>query len=379
MALTTVEPINGMRYLPVMLGDFGQEQTVSEQETTNELISRGFRSAEEVVPISPPVAPKVVPTIGREEAIRQGVDQALAEYQQPKKCAKVGGCAIKENTFKRIANRAATVATQFLRQGAVTPRAPTITPVIPGAHPFSVPVHPGETMNQWIDRMVRAGVARELVLREAQRRFPAAVVVSPAPLVRVPVSPTPVSPAPAGTARRAGESDLDWTRRLLSMGISARDALQIRLQEKGAVSVQFPTSPAIQRFTIGGNLSPRLRGIGSTLYGLGQAEPPGMTTWDWVGIVASAAGGVATTLEAYANARAERERAGQTATLTADQIKAVVQTVLAENPALSKSAVEAAAMGAGGKAPPKEMPGWVIPVVVGTAVVAVMSMAGRRK
>lgn len=341
MALTTVQPIDGLGYVPILLSDFGQEQTVTERETTNELLGRGFMSQAEVVPVSPPVAPKVVPTIGREDAIKRGVDDALDEYNQPRACNRArnpGGCPIREANFKRIANRAAVLATRYLRQGAITPRTPTITPVSPAISPavspapFRLPVSPA--------------------------RIPA---LSPA------ISPA-VSPAPAGTARRPGESDIAWTQRLLAMGISGRDALMIRLRERGGTLMGTGR---------GEQISPRLRGIASNLYGLGQAEAPEMTRWDWIGIVASAAGGVATTLEAYANARAERERAGQTATLTAEQIKAVVQSVLAENPQLSKSAVEAAAAGAGGKAPPEGMPGWVIPALVGTAVIAFMSIRRR--
>lgn len=372
MALTTIQPIDGFGYVPVLLGDFGQEQSVTEQETTNELIGRGFMSQAEVVPVSPPVSPKVVPTIGREDAIKRGVDDSLDEFKQPRACnrsQRPGGCPIREATFKRIAQRSAVLATRYLRQGAITPRAPVVTPVPGGA-----------------EAAFKAQYGRfpwEMTAEEAQR-IKAGLPVSPAPVVRAPVSPVrlpavsplpalspalspAVSPAAAGTARQPGESDIAWTQRLLRMGISAREALMIRLRERGGT---------IQRYTLRG-LSPRLRGIASNLYGLGQAQAPEMTRWDWIGIVASAASGVATTLEAYANARAERERAGQTATLTADQIKAVVQTVLAENPQLSKAAVEAAALGAGGKAPAAGMPGWVIPAMVGTAVIAFMSMRRR--
>jgi len=99
-----------------------------------------------------------------------------------------------------------------------------------------------------------------------------------------------------------------------------------------------------------------------------------MTTWDWVAIISQAAQGVGSTLEAYANARAASERVGQTAALTADQVKQIVNDAIVKNPALSKKELEAAAAGITGDLLPEGMPGWVIPVVVGSGIVAVMSM-----
>lgn len=137
-------------------------------------------------------------------------------------------------------------------------------------------------------------------------------------------------------------------------------------------------------------LSPLLSGIGGTLYGLGQAEytvsppkltypsilpleQPEMTRWDWIAVISNAAQGVASTLEAYANARAQRERAGETATLTAAQVKSVVDQAIMQNPTLKRKDLESAAAGAGGDVLPKGTPGWVVPVVIGTAVVAVVA------
>ncbi len=143
-------------------------------------------------------------------------------------------------------------------------------------------------------------------------------------------------------------------------------------------------------------LSPKLSGISGVLHSLGQnpgeisilppvlpyqtgvTPQPDMTRWDWVAIISQAAQGVASTVQAYANARAQRERAGQTATLTADQVKIIVNEAIMRNPTLDKKALEAAAAGAADVLLPKGTPGWVIPVVIGSAVVAVMSMSKGR-
>lgn len=69
------------------------------------------------------------------------------------------------------------------------------------------------------------------------------------------------------------------------------------------------------------------------------------------------------------NARAQRERAGQTATLTANQIKGLVDLAIMQNPDLKRKDLESAAAGAGGGDLPKGTPGWVVPVVIGSAVV----------
>lgn len=144
-----------------------------------------------------------------------------------------------------------------------------------------------------------------------------------------------------------------------------------------------------------GQLSPRTRGIGGDLYDLGQdvvtlapvlpgwqpvqtqdtapqQQVPEMTKWDWVTVISRAVQGGFSTIEAYANARAQRERAGQTATLTADQIKAIVQQAVQQNPQLDKAALKFAAAGAGGLLEPKGLPSWIIPAVLGGVVLAVV-------
>jgi len=109
-------------------------------------------------------------------------------------------------------------------------------------------------------------------------------------------------------------------------------------------------------------------------------EQPGMGTWDWVSIISNAVVGAANTLEAYANARAQRERAGQTATLTAAQVKQIVDQAVMQNPTLNRSTLTAAAAGAGGQIQPGGTPAWLLPVVVGGVVVAIISLStGRRR
>lgn len=144
-------------------------------------------------------------------------------------------------------------------------------------------------------------------------------------------------------------------------------------------------------------LSTRLSGIGGELYNMGQniavnpptlpgwqpgadqpgvADPGGLSFWEWVTVVSSAAGAGA---NAYFTAKAERDRIGQTATLTAQQIKAVVNEAIIQNPSLNRQALVSAAAGASGKDEPKETPAWVMPLVMGTAVVAFMSLGkGKR-
>lgn len=176
------------------------------------------------------------------------------------------------------------------------------------------------------------------------------------------------------------------------------------LLRAGSVTVRTASiSPAVSPYITLRGLSPRLRGIGGTLYGLGQGngagvlpgfqpvtyppvqpieEPgaPGMSKSDWVVMIMRAVQGVASTTEAYFSARAARERVGQTATLTAEQVKAVVGQALISNPTLNRAQLTAAAAGAGGQAEPTGMPSWIIPAVVGIGVVAFMSSGmGRRR
>lgn len=159
-----------------------------------------------------------------------------------------------------------------------------------------------------------------------------------------------------------------------------------------------PTSPSTSpAFRLFGGISPAMSGIAGDLHGLGlvqispvtsttqptfpgfqqmmapeTTEQPGMTRWDWVAIISNAAQGVASTLEAYANAQAQRQRVGQTATLTAAQVKTIVNEAIIQNPTLNKTNLIAAAKGAAGDIMPKGMPGWVLPVVIGSAVVVVV-------
>ena len=147
----------------------------------------------------------------------------------------------------------------------------------------------------------------------------------------------------------------------------------------------------------GGHLSPKVRGIGGTLYGLGQADPvfqpvitqppvgPGleqptvvdMSRTDWILLALSTAGAGLNVLQTYYQGKAARERAGVTATLTAQQVKDVVSQTMLQNPALQRSVVEAAAAGIGGRDEPKPTPGWVVPAVIGIGVVLVMGQMGR--
>lgn len=244
--------------------------------------------------------------------------------------------------------------------------------------------------------------------------------------VSPPISPVVVTTTPAMTRAEAIKRALDSSLRLYSLAdrcsrlggctlservflaiITRAASLATAYLRAGSVTPGSPTVGPISPSTTApssppysppswyglAGLSPKLSGIAGTLHGLGQnpgelsvfppalpaVQPPAppqpdMTTWDWVAIISQAAQGVASTVQAYANARAQRERAGQTATLTAGQVKTIVDQAILQNPTLNRTTLVAAAKGAAGDVLPKGAPGWVIPVVVGSAVVAVMSM-----
>lgn len=184
-----------------------------------------------------------------------------------------------------------------------------------------------------------------------------------------------------------------WRSVMSRASILATSYLNAAALQTRTPSISPATSPTYLRLR--GAVSPRVSGIARNLYGFGQdaytfpvitqpptvtpvqPTPPDMTTWDWVAIISQAASGVANTLQAYANARAQRERAGQTATLTADQIKQMVNQALLQDPNLNRAALMAAAAGAGGDKEPTGTPGWLIPAVVGIGVVVVMGGMGR--
>jgi len=333
MALLSIQGIDSpLGYVPDLIGDnLGQSQTVTQQEAATALRSRGYNIQPARPPIIPPTTPPLqAPPMSRAAAIAKALDESLAAYRMSKRCTKLGGCKLTENKFNAIARRAAPIATRYLRASAVTPRTPSLRPS----------------------------------LSPSMTRMPATRPsnITPATLVP-PRTPAPVFPrfvAPATPGAR----------------------------------------PAIARR---GVLAQRLRGISGTLHGLGQdvtvappifpgwepvqtavepapVETPGMTIWDWVSVISETAKGGLSVLQVYSDARAQRERVGQTATLTAAQIKTIVNEALIQNPALNKTKLEAAAAGAAGAAIdklPKGMPAWVLPVVVGSAVVAVMSMTKR--
>lgn len=380
MALVQVENVgDGIGNVPVMLG---QTQTVSNQEAANEMVSRGFqRGAAPKPPISPPSPPKVVPTIGRSDAIRKGVDESLVYYQKGKSCDRrrnPAGCFITERTFDRIAARSALLATRYLRAGTVATRAPTVRPVSPAVSPVAVRYPPPASVrNQmtasetrlWNSTTYqRSASRRSILLRSITTRL--AKVRRPTTRV------TPASPPVPGInpyARRANETTTAWGARLMKMGIKGTQALRI---VKGYAPV--PPNPSIAPVSSVPEVSPRMRGILGDLHQLGQTpiEEPEMTRWDWVGIIANAASGVASNVEAYAKARAQREAAGQTAELTAQQVSQMVNQVLSAYPGLSKKDVQAAAAGAGGGAEPG-MPSWLVPAVVGIGAVALIMVVKR--
>ncbi len=321
MGMLSIEGVDKMSGVPgAILGSLGQTQTVTAQEVTNALLARGYTRAT-VAPVSPPISPVVSttqPTMTRAEAIKRALDSSLASYGYSPRCSRLGGCSISESRFGIIVSRATSLATAYLRAGAIRTRYPTISPLSPSTTPtYSV----------------------------------------------LPITPNPFSPS---TTPR--------------------------------YTVTYATTPAYSPPSWAGSpgLSPKLGGISGTLHSLGQnpgeisilppplpgvppgAPQPDMTTWDWVAIISQAAQGVASTVQAYANARAQRERAGQTATLTAGQLKIIVNEAIMRNPTLNRTALVSAAAGAAGDVLPKGMPGWVVPVVVGSAVVAVMSMSKGR-
>jgi len=376
MALVQVESVGpGIGYVPIMLG---QTQTVSNQEAANEMTSRGFqRGAAPTPPISPPTPPKVVPTIGRSAAISKAVDESLVYYQKGKSCDRrrnPGGCFIDERTFDRIASRSALLATRYLRAGAVTPRTPTVTPVSPAISPAAVRYPPPASVrNQmtasetrlWNSSTYQASSSRRsTLLRSITTRL--AKVVRPTTRV-TPASP-PVSPAVLTNVQvinRFTSSERTAYMRLSTTARRLAFIANVRRRLLAGIEVA--------------EVSPRLRGILGDLYQLGQApiEEPEMTRWDWVGIIANAASGVASNVEAYAKARAQREAAGQTAQLTAREVASMVDQVLAQYPGLRKKDVQAAAAGAGGEAEPAGMPSWLVPAVVGIGAVAIV-MAVKR-
>lgn len=283
-----------------------------------------------------------------------------------------------------------------------------------GSAPGYIPVMIGNTLGQ-TQTVTNQEIVTELTTRGY--RLP----VSPA--VALPVSPTVRTTTPTMTRPEAIKKAVDRILGLYRLPLRCTKLGGCALTEyrfndivrrSAALATSYLRLASVQTSTVSispaptyytrlrgaGNLSPRLSGVGGTLYNMGQALPvfqpvvtqpptiepvvdqPGMTRWDWIAVIASAAQGVGSTLEAYANARAQRERAGQTATLTADQIKAAVNAAMLQNPTLNKSLLEAAAAGAGGREEPKGMPSWVVPAVIGIGVVVVMSSGfgrGRRR
>lgn len=324
MAITTVEPAGtGLSYVPIMLGQASER--VSNQEAGNEMISRGYRRgvpAREAPPISPVAPPVKVARMGKTAAIGKAVDQSLVYFRQAKRCRKAGGCALSTSLFDRIAARSALLATRFLAQGAVSPRTPALSPVSPAPR-------------QKVRRTTRRGAAT-----------PTARTLSTAQIY-----------ARMTSSERRSYSRLRTSRSRLAF----MNRVKARLQ-------RTPVSPAAG-----------LYGTAEEYIALGQNQiaQPGMTTWDWVSVIANAASGAASTLDAYAQAQADRERAGQTASLTAAQMKLMINEVLSEHPELSKKDVEAATKGAAGDAPPSEMPGWLLPVVGGVGILAIVAMTKR--
>lgn len=282
-----------------------------------------------------------------------------------------------------------------------------------GAAPGYVPLLISNTLGQ-TQTVTNQEIVTELTARGY--RLPTALPVSP------PVSPTVITIIPAITRPQAIKKGVDATLTLYRLSLKCtllggcplteyrfndivRRSAELATRYLRAATLQTRTasiSPVASDIRLrGGNVSPRLSGVGGTLYGLGQAlpvfqpvvtqpptaQPPGvdeagMTTWEKILMIAGMVKGGITALEAYSTARVQRERAGVTASLTAEQVKAVVNQAMVQNPTLNRSLLEAAAAGAGGRDEPKGMPGWVIPAVVGIGVVAFMSSGmarGRRR
>ena len=279
-----------------------------------------------------------------------------------------------------------------------------------GASPGYIPVVIGNTLGQ-TQTVSTQEIVTELTARGY--RLPTTLPISP------PVSPTLRTTTPAMTRPQAIKKAIDTTLTIYRLALRctllggcplavyryndivkrsaglATSYLQAAVVQTRTVSITPVTTYTRLR---GANLSPRLRGIGGTLYNLGQALPvfqpvstqpptptvevPGMTTWEKILMIAGMVKGGITALEAYSTARVQRERAGVTATLTAEQVKAVINQAILQNPTLDRSLLTAAAAGAGGRDEPKGMPSWVVPAVVGIGVVAFMSSSmsrGRRR
>ena len=287
-----------------------------------------------------------------------------------------------------------------------------------GAAPGYVPVLIGNALGQ-----TQTVSSQEIVTELTARgyRLPAAVPISP------PISPTLYTTTPAITRPQAIKKAVDYTLNLYGLAlrctrlggcaltqyrfsdiVKRAAALATSYLQAAAVQTRTPSiSPTYTTATYtrlrgaGGNISPRLSGVGRTLYGLGQADPvfqpistqppvistdpaaaAGMSTWEKILMIAGMVKGGITALEAYSTARVQRERAGVTATLTAQQVKLLIDQAMLQNPTLNRSLLTAAAAGAGGRDEPKGMPSWVVPAVVGIGVVAFMSSGmfrGRRR
>ncbi len=238
--------------------------------------------------------------------------------------------------------------------------------------------------------------SQEIVNDLLQRGYNAPISASPS--ISPAYSPVLISTKPTLTRTQAIKAGVDYV--LRSYGYGARCVLvggcrltsgryntiveQARIQADGYLRAGYiPSSHGLGLLgqlpvAVNPPTLPTLPNLGPTVT-IEEPTGPGMTTWDWVAIISNAAGGVANTLQAYANARAERERVGQTATLTAAQVKAIVDQALIQNPTLNRSALVSAAAGAGGQIAPQGTPVWLLPVVVGVGVVAIMSLSkGRR-
>ncbi len=144
MSMQTVESVDGPRgYIPINIGNaLGQTQTVTTQEVSTEVNSRGYRMAISL-PVSPPYTlppispPAGIPTITRAQAIKAGVDTSLVSYSMALRCTRIGGCSISEARYNGVVTRAAQFATQFLRAGSIATRSPSISP-LPALSPVPV-------------------------------------------------------------------------------------------------------------------------------------------------------------------------------------------------------------------------------------------------
>lgn len=116
MALTAIEPVQGSGFLPPLaLGQtLGQ---ITSTEIANELKSRGYIRG--YAP-TPTVVPTVTPTISRTDAIRAGVDKALAQYNYARRCGTAGGCYISPARFDTIVVYARQLANYYLARGSIS-------------------------------------------------------------------------------------------------------------------------------------------------------------------------------------------------------------------------------------------------------------------